>query len=464
MRRSARTISQAFALAIALVVLTFAASARAELQVDGRWRQGPLREEFTVQQWLSGCGPAPQNGSSGGGEIIAIRAEGDELAFVGGGRVYRTNQCYDPMPNLQRETHTRDPNGKSWRTRCTTPANDPRKTILNTLVMATTSTRIDIVETGRYEIVLESGRCVADVKRTRSFDLIQDEKPAPAASTAAPAATQTERPPPPERTGGCEAPGAPRRLEVRPSKKLLRTGESFRFRALVLDEKGCATRTTTTWKLAPGSPSGVTVDASGNVIVAENAPSGTLEIIATAADKDTRVTVEVTSPAAYDELLARSGLNAAGEDDEAAVVSIATTSIGVGEGEVEDRAKTRRWTFIAIVGGVLLLLAILAFALRRRSRHAEAMQRKLEERHEDKVREVLARRRAREEEHAAQQRAHEASLAARAAATAAAVAPSPTQPGPEPPKRGKICPTCGDRFDGSADFCGKDGTQLVLLN
>jgi hypothetical protein len=30
--------------------------------------------------------------------------------------------------------------------------------------------------------------------------------------------------------------------------------------------------------------------------------------------------------------------------------------------------------------------------------------------------------------------------------------------------RGKICPTCGDRFDGVAAFCGKDGTQLVLLN
>jgi hypothetical protein len=37
----------------------------------------------------------------------------------------------------------------------------------------------------------------------------------------------------------------------------------------------------------------------------------------------------------------------------------------------------------------------------------------------------------------------------------------PTAPAPV---RGKICPTCGDRFDGAAGFCGKDGTQLVLLN
>jgi hypothetical protein len=38
---------------------------------------------------------------------------------------------------------------------------------------------------------------------------------------------------------------------------------------------------------------------------------------------------------------------------------------------------------------------------------------------------------------------------------------------PAPPTmsvKGKICPTCGDRFDGSATFCGKDGTALVLLN
>jgi hypothetical protein len=31
-------------------------------------------------------------------------------------------------------------------------------------------------------------------------------------------------------------------------------------------------------------------------------------------------------------------------------------------------------------------------------------------------------------------------------------------------QRGKICPTCGSRFEGASAFCVKDGTQLVLLN
>ena len=505
------------AAAIALLLLFLASPARADLQVDGRWRQGALREDFTVQQWLpNGCGPTPQTGASGGGEIVSIRLEGDELAFVGGGRVYRSNQCYDQMPTLARETHSRDANGKTWRTRCTTPPNDPRKAILNTLVVASSDTHIDMIETGRYEIILETGRCVADVKRTRTFDLVPDEKPATPASAPPPAATPKEPPPKPEpKPSACESPGDPTRLEVRPSKKLLRTGESFQFRALVLDDKGCATRTPTTWKLQAGAPAGVTVDPKGSVTIGNDVPEGVLEIVVSAANKDTKVSIEVTSPAHYDDLLARSGLNASGENDAAAVVTIASSSIGAGEGRVEDRAKTRRWVFIGIVAGILVVLAILAAVLRARSKRAAAIVADATERHEAEVAEVLERRRVQQEQHAIQKRAHEESLAAAAAASAARakanlaapsteaatvcpkcgrdykaamafcptdgaslVAPSKAPSGipyPAPaamamsgaaPKRGKICPTCGERFDAdkAPEYCGKDGTQLVLLN
>ncbi|MBX3188034.1 MAG: hypothetical protein KF819_13515 [Labilithrix sp.] len=466
--------------ALAFAALAWSAPASADLQLDGRWRQSALREDFTVQQWLpNGCGPTPQSAATGGGEIIAIRMEGDELAFVGGGRVYRSNQCYDQMPTLARVAHSRDANGKTWRTRCTTPANDPRQAILNTLVVATTDTHIDVIETGRYEVVIESGRCVADVKRTRSYSLIQDEKPAVSAAPP-PAPTVKEPPRSDPKPPACESPGDPSRLEVRPSKKLLRTGESFQFRPLVLDAKGCATKTPTTWKLAPGAPAGVTVDAkTGLVKIGGDVREGTVEIVATAADKDARVTIEVTSPARYDELLAKSDLNAAGETDVAAVATIG--SLGAGESRVEDRAKTRRYTFVAIVGAVLVLLGVVATILARRSRKAKTLEREAEERHEAKVAEVLSRRAEREAEHAAQMRAHEESVAHRNAKVAEAAAARAAQrqraeeaakaaaslPHPatlSKPKRGKICPTCGDRFDGTADFCGKDGTQLVLLN
>jgi len=512
---------------IVLLALFAPRRASADLRLDARWRQSALRDEYTVQQWLDACGPVPQSMSTGGGENVEVRLEGDELAFVGGGRVYRTNQCYDPMPTLSREAHSRDPNGKTWRTRCTTSPNDPRKAILNTLVVATSDTRIDIVETGRYEITLENGRCMADVKRTRSFSVVSDDNASPTTTATTPPKPTAKEPEPP-RPSACGTPGEPQKLEVRPSKKLLRTGEAFKFRALVLDAKGCETRTATTWKLAPESNGkGVSVDATGRVTIT----------------KDARVVVEVASPARYDELLARSGLNAAGENDEASSVVIASQSIGAGEGRVEDRSRERRMVFLAIIGGVLLVLGVVAVILLRRARRAKLLLHEAEERHEARVKQVLDRRRQREAEHAAQQRAHEESVAAARsvaerprtlvmgqsplAVTAStpmicpscgreetagtafcphdgsplAPASKPTAGGglcpvcgrgfgpdvtvcpehkeellPQPAfaamaqrapvakRRGKICPTCGERFEGEADFCGKDGTVLVLIN
>ena len=170
------------------------------------------------------------------------------------------------MPTLGRETHSRDPNGKTWRTRCTTSPTDPRKAILNTLVVVTTDAHIDIVETGRYEITLENGRCMADVKRTRTFDLVPDDNATPTATSTAPAPKPTPKDPDAPKSALCGNPGEPTKLEVRPSKKLLRTGESFTFRGVVLDARGCETRTATSWKLAEGSDGkGVSVDGAGTV-------------------------------------------------------------------------------------------------------------------------------------------------------------------------------------------------------
>lgn len=465
------------ALAVFALFAVLPRTARAEPHFDGRWKQSALSESFTVQTWLNACGEAPKSTTTGGGEIVTMRLEGDELAIIGGGRAYKTNQCYDPMPTLSRESHSKDPSGKTWRTRCTTPPNDPRKAILNTLVTATTDTRIDLIETGRYEIVQKEGTCIADVKRTRSFEYVPDVAPTPTTTTPPePKPAPTNEPKP----NACATPGDPSKLEVRPSKKLLRTGESFDFRAVVLDDKGCATRTPTTWKLAPGADAkGVTVDANGKVTVADDAPEGMVEIVATAAGKDTKVTVEISSPAHYDDLLAKSGLNASGENDSAATATLGGTSIGAGEGRVEDRARGRRFAFLAVVGGVLIVLGIIAVAMMRRSKRAKALEREVEERHEARVQEALERKRKREEEHAAQQRAHEESVkaaesarklaaqqaaaiaAANAAAAAASAAAKPAAPAAAPSAPAMTCPTCGKSQPSPIAFCPHDGTKLV---
>lgn len=479
---------------LALVAIATSWPGPASADVEGKWRQGPEKEEWTVQRWVeSACGPAPVSSSTGGGEAVTVAIEGDNLSIVGGGRVYKSNQCYDPMPTLVRDSYQRDPSGKVWRTHCSTPPSDPRRASLNTLVQIANDTRIDLAETGRYEITHGAGSCIADVKRTRSFEKIIE---APVATTAP---TQTAPPPP-----KCAAAGEPARLEVRPSRKLLRTGESFAFTAVVLDASGCATGTPTSWTVE-GDRKGVTVDEHGKVSVSADAPEGTANVIVTAAGKSTRVVLDVSSPGHYDDLLEKSGLNASGEADTASVVVIAEGSIGGADVRAEGSARRRKAIFLGVVGTLVLALGVVGALGWRRTRRARALEQKADERHAERVREAEERQREKAARHAAEMRAHEESLERRAEAEAKLSAPPPVgticpscheqfpagaewcphdgtrllpmnvgaagasagesaAPAAAAKPRGKICPTCGQRFDGAATFCGKDGSALVLIN
>ncbi|HWL87693.1 MAG TPA: hypothetical protein VNO21_17935 [Polyangiaceae bacterium] len=485
--RSAHLALRSFGL---LGLLAIASSARAD-SFDGKWRQSPLREEYTVQQWFPDCGPAPATGSSGGGELVTIQSEGDELSIVGGGRTFRTNQCYDLLPTLVRDSHTRDGGGRSWRTRCATPPSDPRRATINTFVSLPNDARVDVAESGRYEITIKEGKqCIADVKRSRSFERVVATPATPASATPAPEPTHAPEP----TSRACTNPGEPARLEVRPSRKLLRTGESFVFRAVVTDAKGCATPTPVTWEVAPAADgkTRLQVDTAGKVTVTDDAPEGNQDLVVAAAGKNTHVTVAVSSPAHYDALLAESGLNAVGENDETSVAVITQGALGGREATAVGNAMHRRNTFIAVVAALAGVLGLIAVIGWRRARRAAQLQREAEARHEQRVRETEERRRENAAMHAAQMKAHEESLErAMAAASTHGVGASPggvddgmaatgsertSETGDEfapyvvgsPTKpltaKGKICPTCGDRFDGSASFCGKDGTALVLLN
>lgn len=449
---------------IGVVTLGAVGTAAADSPFDGSWKQGPLREDFTVQLWLAGCGPAPQSSSSGGGETIKITQEGDELSFVGGGRVFKTNGCYDQIPSLVRSTHQRDASGRSWRTNCTTPEGDPRRTLLQTLVAATSDSHIEVSETGRYEVVLAEGRCIADVRRSRGFDLIKRDGADPVATaapvavpTAAPTAAKPEKTSPPR--VDCSQPGEPARLEVRPSRKLLRTGESFAFRGVVVDVQGCATGQNVTFALANADDkSKLTVEPTGKVNVSQTAALGTADLVATAAGKSTRVTVEVTSPSQYDELLARSGLNASGENENAAITIIATQTIGGGEARAEDPGAKRRLAFGGIVGALAIALSVVWFVVFRRSKRAKKLEAELEERHAERVRLAEAKRRAQREKYEAEVSAHETSKKAASEAVIKARSAPPAAPGgaAEP----LVCSTCKREYPPGSLFCPHDGNRL----
>lgn len=439
--------------ALFTVLLTWTTNARADF--DGQWKQSPLREQYTVQQWLPGCGPPPVSMSTGGGETITVREEGDELSFIGGGRVFKTNQCYDPMPTLARDAHSRDPSGHSWQTRCTTPPSDPRYALMQTRVTATSDTHIDVQETGRYEVTLKEGKCVADIARSRSYDLVQV---AAAASTAQPPPPQPTQTAQPTNANVCASPGGPARLEVRPSKKILRTGESFTFQASVRDANGCATGTPTTWSAVPSADgkTRLSVDDSGHVNVMADATEGEIEITVTAAGKSTRVTVEVSSAADYDALLAQSGLNAAGQSDEAAVVTIATGSLGGQDAKAVGEAAHRKKIFLIIVGVMSALLFLLMLVGLRRSRKASALERDAEARHQARVQEAEERQREKVAEHAAAMRAHEESVE-RATVAAKEQQAEATR------EQAMACPACHREFPFGSTYCPSDGSKLIAV-
>ena len=143
----------------------------------GRTPRGRSTSSYTVQQWITACGPAPSSSSSGGGGVDnrhggrRLRRADKELVFTGGGRTFRTDQCYDPLPTLHVDVHTRDPGGTSWRNHCATAPSDPRRATIQSLVTVNGARARSNVRRDRSlrDHPLQEGTCIADIRRSRSF-------------------------------------------------------------------------------------------------------------------------------------------------------------------------------------------------------------------------------------------------------------------------------------------------------
>jgi hypothetical protein len=450
--------------------------------LDGPWNMTAVNEAFTVQQWSNACGPAPVSGTSQPGGVVRVRSDGAEFAIEGGRRTLRSDGCLDGMPTLASEAHSTD--GKSWRTRCSTPPSDPRRATINTAYFLVSGDTIQIAETGRYELTINNARCIADVKRDGSLKrLTAGEAPAPtpavgvaaspaigAPSNAAIGPSAAARSTPPETSPGptasrpdCSSPGAPSRLEVRPSRKLLRVGDAFGFRAVVVDAAGCLTGTPIQWavgalrfKDGEVHPSAPTIDTAGKLSVPGDCADATFDVVATAAGRSARSSVDVTSPATYEALLAQSGLGPSGEQDEPAVAVLATGSIGASDVRAEDGARQRRAIFIVVVAGLAVGLGVVAAIGAMRSRKARGVEQAAESRHAERMREYERQKREREETHAAQMHAHLESVAnAQRAAEAAAARGAASGP--------MFCPSCRREFSGGGAFCPFDSNRLVEI-
>lgn len=434
--------------------------------LDGTWNTGPVTESFVVQQWGRPCGPPPVSGTILPAGPVSVRSEQGELVVSRNRRTLRTDQCLDPMPTLVRETHTRD--GRSWRTRCTTPPTDARRAVVNTaFFVAPGNDTISIAETGRYEFTISNERCVAEVKRAGSLSRVVAVRTSPSEGTiplprAAPIVP--EKAPPGAARGDCSGLGEPSRLEVRPSRKLMRLGETFGFFGVVVDAKGCPTATPIQWTVGPikfhdGLPHGArpSIDGGGRLTAPlSDFADATFDVVATAAGREARASVEATSGASYEALLAQSGLDPNGERGEPSVAVLATSSIGASRARAEDGASRRRTTFIAVVIGLALALGVVAIIGAHRARSARKAARAAEARHAEKMLQYERQKREREQQQAEQTRAHIQSVAIAQQQSAAAAARG-IDSGPA------FCPSCRREFAGAGGFCPFDANRLIAI-
>lgn len=373
-----------------------------------------MRVAWNIGDWGAACGPRPSGGGAPAGPVT-VQQHGSELSFSGAGRSYSTTECWEQFPGLRRVSHSGGQRG--WRNVCKSAPNDSRQATIITTISATDDT-ISFDETGQYQFVLQGQNCTASVRRTRTYRLVQREgapPPEPAASTPPPAPQATAK------HSACSAPGPPSRLEVRPSRKLMRPGEDFTFRAVVLDAHGCVLDRAPLWRITPPHAPAKLV-APGKIHVDDDAPEGNIALSATLAGRAANVIVEVASRARYDALLQSGGFNASGESNQAAVAIIASGSIGARAAVARAQARSRKRVFVAVLGAVALVLGIVGLWMTQRSR----------------VR--------------------------RAAESAAGAAPEPEpEPAGAAKRSARVCPTCREEYPPDAQFCAADGNRLVSL-
>jgi hypothetical protein len=438
-----------------------------------------MSESWSTSQWGDDCGPKPKGAGAPGG-TVTVTETGSELLFQGAGASFSTANCFDPMPGLVRSSHSGGKRG--WTTTCTSAAGDPRRVTISTKISATDDT-ILFFESGVYEFSIKDSVCKASVSRSRSLKLKERAGQAPAAPAPAPSAAPTPTPPePPEPPdGSCDPAAAPTRFELRPARKLLRPGESFTLRGVAFDERGCRVDASPELSLEGDAALLEKCRLDGpRFTVAEDAPAGSVLVVARLRGQRIEASIEVTPAHEYAELLARRGLDARGEDDHAVVAMIAA-EVGSTSTTSEDRGVERRNTILVIGAGVAGVFAIAALGLIVRGRRQEVDDQPAE-REESAQPPTVA--------------FFEATGGTMACAKCGAAFPPGTafcsvdgtplvpdegDPSGGPARErgsvapvsvrqgakeavGKVCATCGELYPSTATFCGADGTELMPVN
>jgi hypothetical protein len=416
------------------------AAADPRTPLTGNWKAEPMTVRWVVGSWSEACGPRPSGGGDSGGDVT-IEERGNELVIKAASGTFSTAQCWQMHPGLEATSHAASPG--VWKTTCRTAPGDARQEILQTTLNVSGDV-LSLQESGQYQFVIQGQTCAASSGRWRTY-----RRGAPAVPAPVETPVPVQAPPvvkPPSAPSPCASPGPPARLEVRPSRKLMRAGETFHFRSSVFDAMGCSLGTPVAWSVA--SEDGTATIDNGRLTLAEGAADGELRVTATAANQSVRVSVDVVSGDRYAALLASGDFNAEGASSEAASATITSGSLGARAGAVSAGTSDRKWTFVGLVSAIALLFALLGAWLLRRGQRAARRPVPLGRTLPDTGTVVFT------DEDAA------GALPRRYDATR--LEPAAPLPASKPTT---VCPVCGTMYDTRGiRVCPKDGAQLIPIN
>ena len=267
-----------------------------------------------------------------------------------------------------------------------------------------------------------------------------------------------------------------------PGRKLVRPGDAFDLVWKAVDAAACPVPVRPRFQAQselPALAEAIAVAEGGRVTIAEGAPEGRAEIAVTLGGRSARVAIEVTTPERFDAILAERGLDPIG-DGEAAVV-VLESAVGGERTAAEGDAADRRTSFLAVVVGAAAALALAALVILRKNRRPPVVERPSAVPAAPAPLVALYDRPAEDDPMRCPQCREvfppgdvfcptdgvPLIPAPRARVSLARTPTPPALGGGRAEVRvegGKVCPTCGSRYEETSQFCGRDGTQLVVVN
>lgn len=407
--------------------------------LNGQWTASSLRVSWAIGDWGEACGPRPSGGGERGG-TVTLSQTGSGFRLSGLGREYTSGQCWERMPGLT--TKSKSAGSSAIVARCSMPAGDPRQAS----VVTTWYPRGDEIyfdETGQYQFVVSGSNCTASVRRTRVLTrvIVPETVKAPPTGEAKQEnppeklekKPETALPPAPARASQCERPGPATQVEVSPTSKLMRQGESFTFQVIARDSSGCRVPAPARWELVKGQ--GASLNRHGVLKVADDAPTGHLKLRMSAFDKEVFVSARVVSEAEYEKLLAGGSYGVLGESLKTTAIAVTSSHVELDEVPTAEERGDKRILLALVAAALLLLCGVALWLLKVRSRTEVRTK-------TAPLPEALEQER-------------------RDSSSAASEAPEPEQ---APARPARLCPVCGKRYEDATQFCVDDGARLMRSN